>query len=199
MFSNHPLRTARDVDEVVETVLSLFRRHGHAEYHGEAVSQLEHAVQAAQLARNLRPDDSEFILAAFLHDIGHLCVADEKAVQMDGYGIGDHETLGASYLIARGFSSRIGRLVATHVEAKRYLVATDPAYFAGLSEASRQTLARQGGPMSREEVAAFELDPLMEDHLSLRRIDEQAKVTDQPVQDIFWLGMLIRKHLLKRL
>ncbi|HNM23901.1 MAG TPA: HD domain-containing protein [Saprospiraceae bacterium] len=199
MFSNHPLNTARDVDEIVEAVMSLFRFHGHAEYHGEAVSQFEHAVQAALLAKNLRPDDPEFVLAAFLHDIGHLCVSEGKIVQMGSYGVADHETLGARYLMARGFSARIARLVAAHVEAKRYLVATDPVYFAGLSEASRQTLALQGGPMSPDEIAAFRQDSLLEEHLMLRRIDDQAKIPGQSVQDIFWLEMLIRKHLLQRL
>ena len=41
------------------------------EYAGEKVSQLEHMVQA-QLAEQ-RDFDEEVILAAFLHDIGHIC------------------------------------------------------------------------------------------------------------------------------
>lgn len=199
MLSHQPLRNARDVDEAVESILRVFRHRGHEEYHGEAVSQVEHAAQAAELARKARPDNPVFVLAAFLHDIGHLCVALEETVLMDGYGIADHETLGARFLLARGFSPKIARLVAAHVEAKRYLVATDPAYFAGLSAASRKTLEKQGGPMSNEEIRVFRQDELFEDHLHLRRIDEQAKVAGLPTPDLFWIEMMLRKHLLQRL
>ncbi|MBY0374774.1 MAG: HD domain-containing protein, partial [Bryobacteraceae bacterium] len=43
---------------------------GHA-YFGEQVTQLEHALQSAYLAVQAGADD-ETILAALLHDIGHV-------------------------------------------------------------------------------------------------------------------------------
>ena len=179
----------------VETVITRYRERGHEAYHGEPVSQLEHAVQTAQLAQRGHPNDPEFILAAFLHDYGHLCGADEGAAEMDGYGTVQHELLGARALWQLGFSEKITHLVAGHVQAKRYLVSTDPAYSAGLSEASKITLEKQGGLLSPEEQRDFEQDPLFEQHLALRRLDEQAKVSGLLPGDLSWLENMMREHL----
>lgn len=194
-----PLNSANDADAIVENILNVYRRRGDEQYHGEAVSQLEHAFQAAELARLDRPHAPDFILAAFLHDYGHLCAEPGTTGLMDQYGVVEHESLGALYLKACHLSENIVRLVAGHVQAKRYLVATDPAYSALLSEASRVTLARQGGPMTAGEAADFETDPLFERHLHLRRLDERAKVPGRPAPDLFWVELLLRKHLLQRL
>ena len=51
-------------------MIGLFAARG-AERYGESVSQLEHALQCAALARRARADD-EVVLAALLHDVGHL-------------------------------------------------------------------------------------------------------------------------------
>ena len=106
----------------------------------------------------------EVVLAAFFHDIGHLC--DEGGASMGGYGVVSHERLGADYLRRAGFSERLARLVEYHVEAKRYLTLRQPGYFDLLSEASIRTLGYQGGVMSESEADAFEQDPLCQ--LSLR-------------------------------
>jgi predicted HD phosphohydrolase len=105
-----------------------------------------------------------------------------------------HETVGAEALRSLGFSEKIAQLVANHVEAKRYLVSTDPAYYEGLSEASKITLEKQGGKMTEAEMHSFEQDPFFELHLALRRIDEQAKVEGQPVGDINWLEAMMTRH-----
>ncbi len=59
---------------------------------------------------------------------------------------------------------------------KRYLCATEADYFAKLSPDSVKSLALQGGPMSAEEVAAFDALPHHAAAVQLRRYDEQAKV-----------------------
>lgn len=187
--------TRQIIDETVASIFAVFRERGHEEYHGEPVSQLEHAVQAAELAQQSRPDDPGFILAAFLHDFGHLCGHPSGADNMDGYGVWQHERTGARELERLGFSEKIVRLVAGHVQAKRYLVSTDPDYYAGLSEASRITLEKQGGLLSPEEQRAFEQDPLFEQHIALRRIDERAKAEGLPVQGLDWLEGLMRAQL----
>jgi predicted HD phosphohydrolase len=179
-------------NEAIATVLSVFRERGHEEYHGEPISQLEHAVQTAQLAQRGHPNDPEFILAAFLHDFGHLCLSPDGG--MDGYGVWNHEAIGAQALRDLGFSEKIARLVAGHVQAKRYLVSTDEAYYQGLSEASKITLEKQGGLLSPEEREDFEQDPLFDLHIALRRLDEQAKVAGQTVRDISWLKNLMHEH-----
>src|ERR1700755_3420493 len=94
--------TSPNPESIVNEVFNLYLKHGDEDYIGEPVSQLEHMSQAAMLAEEEGYDD-EVILAAFFHDIGHLCVASDKTGSMDGYGNVDHETLGADYLREKGF------------------------------------------------------------------------------------------------
>lgn len=142
-------------------------------YIGENVSQLEHALQCAALATEANAEPY-VVAAALLHDVGHLC-APSDARQMDGFGVVDHERIGADYVRRLGFPERVVSLIAAHVEAKRYLVATNPAYAARLSAASQTTLKHQGGPMSAAEIAAFTADGSYKDKLRLRAWDEEAK------------------------
>ncbi|MNN33238.1 HD domain protein [compost metagenome] len=137
--------------------------------------------QAAQLALAEGYDD-EVVLAAFFHDIGHICESDTG--EMGGYGVVSHERVGADYLRRCGFSERMARLVEYHVQAKRYLTLRDPGYYARLSEASRRTLGYQGGVMTVEEAEAFERDPLCEVSLRMRQWDELAKEMAVPVIDL---------------
>ncbi|MNE62077.1 HD domain protein [compost metagenome] len=99
--------------------------------------------QAAQLAMAEGFDD-EVVLAAFFHDIGHLCGGEAS---MGGYGVVSHERIGAEYLRRCGFGERMAQLVEYHVEAKRYLTLRQAGYYQRLSEASRRTLEYQGGVM----------------------------------------------------
>ena len=169
-------------EQVIATVFALYERHGSCDYIGEPVSQIEHMSQAAELAIAEGMDD-EVVLAAFFHDIGHLCAAN-SAENMGGFGVVSHERLGADYLRRAGFSERLARLVEYHVQAKRYLTLKEPGYHACLSEASRRTLDYQGGMMTAGEAEAFERDPLCAVSLRLRRWDELAKETGVPVMDM---------------
>jgi putative nucleotidyltransferase with HDIG domain len=136
----------------VDQLFALYQAHGADDYIGEPVSQLEHMWQAATLAE-AEGCEEEVVLAAFFHDIGHLCAHGSDAASMNGYGMVDHEKLGADYLRAHGFSERMARLVESHVLAKRYLAHRYPSYLSRLSEASLATLAFQGGVMTTAEVA----------------------------------------------
>src|ERR1700676_3257953 len=117
----------------VDEILGLLKTAGQSAYFGEPVTQLEHALQCAQLARDAAPDE-EMIIAALLHDIGHLL--EEEGLHHDAVGVIDHDAVGAHYLRDRGFSDRVAQLVSGHVAAKRYLTLTNPSYFARLSPAS---------------------------------------------------------------
>ncbi|MEQ9413713.1 MAG: HD domain-containing protein [Cyclobacteriaceae bacterium] len=172
-----------NIKSIVDEIFSLYERYGHEDYIGEPVSQIEHMSQAAQLAINDRMDD-EIILAAFFHDIGHICVSKEKDNDMGGYGIKSHEKIGADYLRSKGLPERIARLVEGHVEAKRYLTFKNPDYFNNLSEASKKTLEYQGGVMTKEEAEAFENEPLFDDILMMRKWDELAKEMNVPLVDM---------------
>lgn len=174
-------------EQVIARVFGLYERFGASDYIGEPVSQLEHMSQAAELAMAEGCDD-EVVLAAFFHDIGHLCA--EGAENMGGYGVVSHERLGADYLREAGFSERLARLVEYHVQAKRYLTLREPGYYARLSEASRRTLEYQGGVMGAAEADAFAADPLCALSLRMRRWDELAKEVAVPLVD---LSVLKRK------
>ena len=60
--------------QIADEIIALYERHGADDYIGEPVSQLEHTGQSAQLAER-EGYDEQVILAAFLHDIGHLGVS----------------------------------------------------------------------------------------------------------------------------
>ncbi len=168
-------------EQVIAEVFALYERFGDSDYIGEPVSQIEHMSQAAELAMAEGFDD-EVVLAAFFHDIGHICA--ESAENMGGFGVVSHERLGADYLRRAGFSERMARLVEHHVQAKRYLTLKEPGYYERLSEASRCTLEYQGGVMTAAEAEAFEQDPLCAVSLRMRQWDEQAKDMGVPVIDL---------------
>lgn len=168
-------------EQVIAEVFGLYERFGDSDYIGEPVSQIEHMSQAAQCALAEGFDD-EVVLAAFFHDIGHIC--SEDAENMGGFGVVSHERLGADYLRSAGFSERMARLVEYHVQAKRYLTLKEPGYYERLSEASRRTLEYQGGVMTQTEAEAFEKDPLCAVSLRMRHWDEQAKEMHVPVIDL---------------
>ena len=120
-------------------------------YGGEKVSQLEHALQCAELAEeNKLPRPT--IAAALLHDIGHLLYEDKDPIHKgkDGH----HENLGANYL-AKYFGEEVVNPIRAHVDSKRYLSAVEDGYYDLLSEASKASLAVQGGPFSKAEAEKF--------------------------------------------
>ncbi len=170
-----------DAEKIADEIIALFETKGGANYSGEKITQLEHACQAAQLAEKDGTDD-EVILAAFLHDLGHLL--DEGEEEMDGYGVKDHEAIGAEYLKARGFSDKVTTLVKAHVEAKRYLCTVNLRYFDNLSHASKMTLTFQRGVMREDELDVFERNPLKNLIIKMRTWDEEAKHENIPLPDL---------------
>jgi phosphonate degradation associated HDIG domain protein len=137
------------------------------------INQRQHALQAAWLAEQGGHGDA-MITAALLHDVGHLVhhLGENPADE----GIDDrHEELGNAWLVQH-FGPEVTEPVRLHVTAKRYLCAAEPDYFAKLSPDSVTSLALQGGPMSAEEVAQFEANPMFREAVQLRRWDDQAKV-----------------------
>jgi phosphonate degradation associated HDIG domain protein len=179
---------------IADEIMDLYRTHGGEEYAGEKVSQLEHMVQAAQLAR-AQGYDNEIVLAAFLHDIGHIADRENGNNTMEGFGIKNHEAIGAAYLSEKGFSFKISRLVGSHVEAKRYLTRRNPGYYDQLSEASKRTLEYQGGSMTDEEADLFEEAPLFREIILMRKWDEAAKIENQPLPGLNPFREMIIHHL----
>ena len=184
------------IDQVVQDIVAMFDQRGSASY-GEDVTQLEHMVQSGFLAAEEGYDD-EVVIAAFLHDIGHICTAEEEAEQMGQFGARRHEQIGADYLRARGFSEKVAILVEGHVEAKRYLTHKYPDYLAQLSTASLATLEYQGGPMGEDEARTFESGPYFDLCIKMREWDDAGKRTDLDLTDIGPFMLRVRAYLESR-
>ena len=162
MLDSHP---------VIVLIFGAFAHHG-GERYGEDVSQLDHALQCAQLARDHECSDS-LVAAALLHDIGRMIDPDGNAIERAGIDA-RHEETGARAL-ARFFPPAVTEPIRLHVDAKRYLCAIDPAYLSTLSAASLLSLDVQGGPMHADERRRFEATPFLADALRLRRFDDWGK------------------------
>jgi [1-hydroxy-2-(trimethylamino)ethyl]phosphonate dioxygenase len=161
----------------IDEIVALLERRGGAEYGGERVTQLEHALQCATLAVEAGAD-AELVTAALLHDVGHLIHDLGRAPA--ARGLDDrHELRGREWLAAR-FGEGVSEPVRLHVNAKRYLTATDPGYFATLSPGSVRSLQLQGGPFSAELAAGFIGLPHAAASVQLRRWDEGAKIAGKP-------------------
>ncbi|MFO0948607.1 MAG: HD domain-containing protein [Planctomycetota bacterium] len=161
----------------VEMILELFESRGDSEYGGEAVTQLEHALQAATLAEQ-EGAAPELIVAALLHDVGHLL--HDLPEDAPDEGVDDHHENAAGNYLRKLFPETVTEPIRLHVAAKRYLVATDGAYKQTLSRPSLVSLELQGGPMTAEEVVHFSENPHGAAAVRLRRWDDAAKIPQHP-------------------
>jgi phosphonate degradation associated HDIG domain protein len=160
---------------VLRRIEELFRTSGASMYAGEPVTQLEHALQAASLAETQGAKPA-LIAAALLHDVGHLMHSYGEDCADEGID-DEHEAEGARWL-ANYFGAEVVEPIRLHVMAKRYLCCVDSVYYGKLSDASRKSLALQGGPLTASEAQDFERNPHFLDALRLRGWDESAKERD---------------------
>jgi predicted HD phosphohydrolase len=156
----------------LEDIHRLYGERGGLSY-GEGVTQLQHALQCAALAEADAAPPS-LILAALLHDIGHLLEVEAERAE-DGH----HEVTGARAL-AGLYSQAVRAPIALHVAAKRYLCLKEANHFDALSDASRKSLVLQGGPLAPAEAEAFERRPYWREAVALRRYDDMGKRKDSP-------------------
>ncbi|WP_054371299.1 HD domain-containing protein [Rhodococcus rhodochrous] len=152
-------------------------------FDGEAVDQLDHALQAAGHAIADGADD-ELVLASALHDLA-------RSPLMGLTADAQHDRVAWEWLTPR-FGERVGWLAGAHVAAKRYLVATDPAYTRTLSSESIATLHYQGGPAVEVEWVTH---PWWADAVRLRRYDDRAKVPGAQaptIEDVLGVALRVR-------
>ncbi|WP_448571617.1 phosphonate degradation HD-domain oxygenase [Trichothermofontia sp.] len=171
--------------QALHAIVDLLRHEGHAQYGGEAVTQLEHACQCADLAQKQGASPS-LITACLLHDIGHLVhdLGETAAVA----GIDDRHECLADHYLRPYFPAAVTEPIRLHVAAKRYLCATDGTYWHQLSANSQHSLQLQGGAFSPQAAATFSAQPYAWEALQLRRWDDQAKVPNlvTPPLATFW-------------
>ena len=177
-------------DNIVAFLGDIFDRRGGEEYLGEPVTMAQHMLQGATFAEQGGLDE-EIIVGALLHDVGHF-TSEFGTYHPTDTKDRHHENAGAEVL-APFFPSVITDCVKYHVAAKRYLCATKPDYFARLSAASVHTLELQGGPMSAEEVTAFESNPNLKKIIQVRYLDEAGKVADMETPDYWHFAPMVQR------
>jgi phosphonate degradation associated HDIG domain protein len=151
----------------------LFADKGGEQYTGEPVTQLEHALQSAMLAENEGASDA-LVTAALLHDLGHLL--HDLGATPTLQGVDDVHQYRALPFLRGLYGDDVLDPIKLHVDAKRYLCATRPDYFAALSDDSRRSLALQGGIFSPAQADVFIGQPGAEAAVRLRIWDDLAKV-----------------------
>lgn len=160
-------------DEVVNELFSFMQAKGQGNYGEPEVTQIQHALQSAKLAQDRGLTAAE-ITAALFHDIGHLVddsIPDDEFQAIDRF----HELIG-SKIMSRRFGEDVTEPLRLHVSAKRYLCAVNAEYHDTLSEASKTSLELQGGAFDENETKEFEANRYYKSAVSLRRIDDLAKV-----------------------
>ncbi|KAJ2832601.1 hypothetical protein FBU31_002050 [Coemansia sp. 'formosensis'] len=154
---------------------------------GEKTAQLDHALQAAQLAKNDGADE-ETILAVLLYNIAppsplmeqssdthwaQISVIGQTGVSNDL----DNCVSRSEYLRLLGFPTKICDLIESRSSVTRYLSAKDPAYLVSLSNSRKKSLELQEGPFTPTEMSEFEENPLFKQMLQVRKWDDDAKAT----------------------
>ena len=178
----------------VDQIMEIYASRGNDHY-GEDVSQREHAEQCAHHARADGASD-ELVIAALLHDIGHLLHKFGEDAADRGIDT-KHERIGSGFL-TRALPAGVTEPIALHVRAKRYIATTNPAYLDSLSAASMQSFILQGGVMSTEEVAAFLAEPHHAGAMKLRAYDELGKVVGLEIAGFASYMPLIRELAVSR-
>lgn len=180
-----------EVDSIVKEILDAFARNGHLDY-GENISMQEHMLQTAWLAEQDGADE-RLVVAALLHDFGHLVCELPNDTFLDGHD-NHHESFGADAL-SRWFDDDIVSAVRLHVAAKRYLCGSNPAYYDTLSDASKTSLEMQGGPMTGDEIFAFRNQPGHDMAVRVRVYDDQGKVNGMERPELDHYVPMIRRCL----
>ena len=154
-------------------IAQLFAERGGEQYAGEPVTQLEHALQSAARGEAEGASDA-LVTAALLHDLGHLL--HDFGATPTLQGLDDVHQYRALPFLRGVFGEDVLGAIRLHVDAKRYLCATQPEYYDSLSDDSKRSLALQGGIFSAEQAAAFMAQPGADGAVRLRIWDDLAKV-----------------------
>lgn len=175
----------------IDGVIQLFEKRASTQYGREAVSQMEHALQCAQLALEAGETDAS-IVAALLHDVGHLIAAENEVQADDTAERNDlHEYIALPFLRSV-LPAAVLEPIRLHVDAKRYLCTAEPGYWDTLSLASKHSLEQQGGPFSPQAALAFLQQPFAQEAIRLRRYDDLAKVAQKVTPDLAYFTTRLR-------
>ncbi|QNK68083.1 phosphonate degradation HD-domain oxygenase [Variovorax sp. PAMC26660] len=165
----------------IPDIVGLFESKGGAQYDGEPVTQLEHALQSAHLAEQ-EGAGSALIAASLLHDLGHLL--HDFGGTPTQQGLDDLHQYRCLPFLRALFGPATLEPIRLHVDAKRFLCAREPGYLEALSPDSKRSLQLQGGVFDEAQAKAFEALPYAMDAVRLRRWDDTAKCADAKTPDL---------------
>ncbi|KAJ2872803.1 hypothetical protein GGH93_003743 [Coemansia aciculifera] len=132
------MSTTMTLEERMSTLSQLLETAGKKKHISGKMTQLDHALQVAQLAKNDGADE-ETILAAFFHGIGNLGPEpiDARGMARSNYAshvlyanstsMNDYGGSSALYLRQLGFPNKTCELLEPRVSAKTYVVEADIA------------------------------------------------------------------------
>ncbi|KAJ1909930.1 hypothetical protein GGI09_006520 [Coemansia sp. S100] len=183
--------TSMSPEQRATMVLELLQTGSKKEHICGKMTQLDHALQAAQLTKNEGADE-ETIMAALLLDIGHLIPPPRKSsvshyvydslyqlIEASGIeGEAAYSRLGAAYLRKLGFSNKTSELVESNIQARRYLLSTNLNFQTGPNDGDAVLISMKLGLFSPTEKGEFEKDPLFKQKVQLAKWDDAAaKIT----------------------
>ena len=166
--------------QVVSEIFQAFAERGNLAY-GENVTEQQHALQSATLSHDAG-EEPVVVAACLLHDYGHLLHNLGEDIADRGVDA-RHEHVGANRL-CQWFDDSLVEPIRLHAASKRYLCWKEPDYRPGLSDASRKSLALQGGVMTDDEAREFEANPHFDRAVRLRRYDDQGKIPEMVTPDL---------------
>ena len=170
-----------DNNEFVDLLFDFIKEEGKTNY-DESVTQLQHSLQTASLART-EDGRRHIVIASLLHDIGHLLI-DENDSKNDFLKKDlNHENIASNFL-KDFFSEEITESIRLHVVAKRYLGSSDNSYYESLSKASKNSFKVQGGALNKEEINELENNKYFKDAVRLRKWDDRGKVSLKEVEEL---------------
>lgn len=181
------------MNTITQRILQIFDQNGTKKYGIEPVTQRQHALQCASLAKKEGADD-QLIVAALLHDIGHIMFAEDIPDSVDENLHDQHEEKAYHWLLEH-FGARVADPVRLHVAAKRYLCTIEKNYVDQLSETSQKSFLDQGGLMNGDEKLAFEAESHFKEAVRLRRWDDRAKDPEMETKNIHHFVSVIEKCL----
>ena len=179
----------------IADIFDLFARKGQQQYDGEAVTHLQHALQTALLAEEAHAD-CELIVACLLHDLGHMLPAStvpgsESLPQQ----VHQNRVLP---LLRPLFGPGVLDPIKLHVDARRYLCATEAGYYASLSASALLSLEQEGGVFDAEQVDQFIRQPHAAQAVALRRWDDKARRADWVTPDLDWFAKYLEQAAKRR-
>ena len=170
-----------DNNEFVDLLFDFIKEEGKTNY-DESVTQLQHSLQTASLAR-IEDGRRHIVIASLLHDIGHLLI-DENDSKNDFLKKDlNHENIASNFL-KDFFSEEITESIRLHVVAKRYLCSIDNSYYERLAKSSKKSFVVQGGALEKKEIIELENNIYFKDAIQLRKWDDRAKVSLKEVEEL---------------